>query len=127
MSIHDIFSEMESTVEELTVQAENLKNKVEATVSHAHRINDEVINDSERYVPLDDQPYGEELVRTDGMVESIDKIISKLEQAQEAEDLGKAIQIIQGVEETINGHQETFDDCFSEDFIEMASKETSED
>ncbi len=127
MSTHDIFSEVETTVEELAVRAENLKEKVEATVNRAHWINDEIVNSSERYVPLDDQPYGEELIRTDGMLESIDKVLVKLEQAQEEDSLAKAVEIVQSVEESIDKHQETFDDCFSEDFIEMASKSVSED
>ncbi len=123
MSTNDIISEIESTIEELTEQAESLKGTVETTVNHAHDINDAVVNRSERYVPLDEQPYGEELIRTDGMVESIDKQLIELEQVRGEEDLSRAVKIIQGAEEVINEHRETFNDCFSDRFVEEVKKE----
>ena len=121
MSTNDIFLEIESTIEELTEQAESLRDKAETTVNHAHDINERVVNSSERYVPLDDQPYGEELIRTDGIVESIDKQLKELEQARDEEDLSRAVTIIQNAEEVINEHRETFDDCFSDSFVEEAN------
>ena len=127
MSINDISFQIESTIEELTEQAESLKENAEATIGYAQTINDEVVNRYDRDVPLDDQPYGEELVRTDGMIEDIESIMTDLEQAREEEDLSKAIAIVKNTEDVINGHQETFDDCFSDDFIQSAKKETSDD
>ena len=126
MSTNDIILEIESTIEELTEQAESLKNKAEPTVNHAHYINERVINRSEHYVPLDDQPYGEELIRTDGIVESIDEQLKELEQVRDEEDLSKVVKIIQNAEEVINEHEETFDDCFSDSFVEEANKESDD-
>jgi len=122
MSTNDIIFQIESTIEELIEEAEILRDKAETTIGHAFNINERVVNRSEGYVPLDDQPYGEELIRTDGMVESIDKQLTKLEQARDEEDLSKAVSIIQSVEAVINRHSETFDDCFSNSFVEEAKK-----
>ncbi|MBP2700055.1 hypothetical protein [Photobacterium lucens] len=127
MSINDISSQIESTIEELTEQAENLKENAEATIGYAQHINNEVVNRYDHYVPLDDQPYGEELVRTDDMIEEIESVIADLEQAREEEDLSKAIAIVKNAEDVINEHQDTFEDCFSEAFIQEAKKETSDD
>lgn len=127
MSIDDISSEIESTIEELTQQAEHLKENAEAAIGYAQGINNEVVNRHDHYVPLDDQPYGEELIRTDGMIEEIDSVISDLEQAREEEDPSKAVVIVKNSEDVINEHQDTFDDCFSDNFIKKAKKETSDD
>lgn len=122
MSTEDIVVVIESTIKELIEQGESLRDKAETTISHAFDINERVINRSERSVPLDDQPYGEELIRTGGMVESIEKQLTKLEQVRDEEDLSKAVKIIQSVEEVINKHTETFDDCFSDSFVKEAKK-----
>ncbi|WP_375748393.1 hypothetical protein [Vibrio sp. HN007] len=127
MSINDISSQIDSTIEELTEQAENLKEDAEATIGYAQSINNEVVNRSEHYVPLDDQPWGEELVRTDGMIEEIESVITNLEQAREEEDLSKAVEMVKNSEDVINERQDTFDDCFRDDFIKKAKKETSGD
>lgn len=127
MSIDDISSQIETTIEELTEQAENLKENAEATIGYAQNINNEVVNRYDRYVPLDDQPYGEELVRTDGMIEEIESVISDLAQAREEDDLSKAVAIVKNTEDVINEHQDTFDDCFSDDFVKRATKETSDE
>lgn len=122
MSTNDIIFEIKSTIEELTEQAESLRDTVETTLNHAHDINERVVNRSERYVPLDEQPYGEELIRTDSMVESIDKQLTELEQVRDEEDLSRAVEIVQGAEEIIHEYRETFDDCFSDRFVEEDKK-----
>lgn len=127
MSINDISSQIDSTIEELIEQAESLKEDAEATIGYAQSINNEVVNRSEHYVPLDDQPWGEELVRTDDMIEEIESVINELEHAREEEDLTKVLGIVKSAEDIINDRQDTFDDCFSESFITKAKKETSDD
>lgn len=127
MSIDEISVQIESTIEELTEQAEHLKEKVESTVGHASYINEKEVNKHDRYVPLDDQPYGEELIRTDGMVESINELLAELEQATAEEDLSERLKIIQSVEEDVNDLQSTFEDCFNDDFVQESKKETSDD
>ncbi|MEZ9145993.1 hypothetical protein CWN94_09355 [Vibrio splendidus] len=126
MTVNDIVLEIESTIEDLTEQAESLRDKVETTVNHAHEINERVLNKHERYVPLDDQPYGEELIRTDVMLESIDKQIIELQNLEDEKDVSRVVAIIKNVEEVINEHSETFHDCFSDRFIEEASKEVDD-
>ncbi|MBS9907643.1 hypothetical protein J4H53_20620 [Vibrio alginolyticus] len=127
MSINDISSQIESTIEELIEQAENLKENAEVTIGYAQNINDGVVNQHDHYVPLDDQPYGEELLRTDGMIDEIESVIADLEHAREEEDLTKVIGIVKNSEDIINDRQDTFEDCFSDSFIEKAKKETSDD
>lgn len=126
MSTSDIISEIESTIEELTEQAESLRDKAEATINHAYNINAKVVNSSERYVPLDDQPYGEELISTNGMVESINEQLVELEQLEGEEDPSKAINAIQIIEKTIKEHEETLQECFTDGFVEEANQENDD-
>lgn len=123
MSTEGIFREVESTIDELTQQAEKLISEAEATINAAYSINERVVNRSDDYVPLDDQPYGEELIRTEGMVESLGIQIGELEQARDEENLAKAVDIVQAAERALNEHQETFEDCFHESFVAQAQRE----
>ncbi|KIF49802.1 hypothetical protein M445_02910 [Vibrio owensii 47666-1] len=127
MNINDISPKIELTIEELIEQAENLKENAEPTIDYARNLNDQVVNRYDHYVPLDNQPYGEELVRTDGIIDEIDSAIAALEHVREEEDLTKAIEVVKNIEDVINEHQDTFEDCFSDSFIEKAKKVVSGD
>lgn len=127
MSTNDILLEIESTIDEVIEEAENFKDTVESTTSHARYENDLVINSRENYVPLDNQPYGEELIRTDDIAESVGEILTELELVREEGDISKIIKLLQNAEETIATHQNTFSDCFSDTFIEKSTKEATDD
>ncbi len=122
MRTNDIHSVVESTIEELTEKTENLRDKAETTLNHAHAINEREVNSSEHYVPLDDQPYGEELIRTKGMLESLEKQLEELEEIRDEEELSIAVKKLQDSEEVINEHSDTFDDCFNQSFVDEANK-----
>ncbi|MBH0039693.1 hypothetical protein [Pseudoalteromonas sp. SWN166] len=127
MSTNDILLEIESTIDEIIEDAENLRNKVESTTNYARYENDKVVHSYDNYVPLDNQPFGEELIRTDGIVQSIDEMIIEVDQMRCEEDVNKVIKLIQNTEKAITEHDDTFSDCFSDAFIEQATKEVSDD
>jgi hypothetical protein len=95
-------------LEEKIEEAESLLEKVIDYRDAAGAIDQQVRENSERYVPLDDLPYGEEMIRTEDFDKQLSRVITKLKDAFELppeklpDILSKATKLIEMVESTLD-------------------------
>lgn len=99
-------------IQDLLEQGQELLEKLAHYRREASRIDDQVINSTDHYVPLDDLPYGEELIRTEDLPNQVQEAINKLEVISEGHLAPEAVaEDFKDAEEAIQIAQDTLDDC----------------
>jgi len=94
---------MENEKQELIDNARNLLEQVNNYRHQAAAIDEKVENRSENYVPLDNLPYGEELIRTKDFPEQLEEVINTLDNCSTSKEaLKDAQELIEYVEETLS-------------------------
>jgi phospholipid N-methyltransferase len=99
-------------IQELLDQGKELLEKLVHYRGEASKIDNQVIDSTNSHVPLDNLPYGEELIRTEQLPTQVQEAIDKLATISEGhlspED---AVEEFENSEEAIQSAQDTLDDC----------------
>ena len=103
----------EEQIEEAEQKIETLQERVEGYREKAQQINDrKVDNDPRDYVPLDGQPFGEELIRTEeipGRLAAVSDLLDSLR--EESLTTAQKIEFGQQALEVIEDAESTLEDC----------------
>jgi hypothetical protein len=95
---------MENEQNELIDRAEELLEEVNNYRDQAGTIDEKVRNQSDNYVPLDNLPYGEEMIKTRELPNDLEVVISMLNNDDiTKEELESATESIEEVEQTLSG------------------------
>ncbi|MBE8232664.1 MAG: hypothetical protein HAW67_02940 [Endozoicomonadaceae bacterium] len=96
VNIDDINIVVDQALEGQLQEMQDQLNAVKSYVSTAQSIDDQVIAKVDHSVPLDDLPYGEELMRLDPLPEQLESHIQKLENITESTTAEKIVVIEEG-------------------------------
>ena len=99
-------------IQDLLNDAQQLLGNLINYRQEASRIDAKVENSTDDYVPLDNLPYGEELIRTKALPEEVKKTIQILEDISDGYVQPNEItSLFQKAEETIEEARGTLEDC----------------
>lgn len=103
-------------IDELLNRGEEVKEKVEDYLDEAISIDEDYKNrhQDRNYIPLDDLPYGEEILRTERLPEEIGEVIEALEKIDfDKQSVTVVLETIEEARRVIENADSTVDDCTS--------------
>jgi len=118
-------NEVNEELIELIDEIIDFKDVANSMITYAQNENDIVRNNSERYVPLDDVPYGEEVIRTIEIPEKLKEMLEELEELEDKKPI-EIREIIRSATEELDSHLTEFNDCFNEAEIKRIHNESEE-
>jgi hypothetical protein len=107
---------MKAEIEELLNRGQEVKEKAEDYLEEAISIDEDYKNrhQDRNYIPLDDLPYGEEILRTEGLPGEVGEIIDALEDIDfDKQTVTTVVEIIEEARRVIENADATVDDCTS--------------
>lgn len=105
---HEELQEARDSAEQLLAEVNHYRDTAQEIDDRYERANED------RRLSLDDMPFGEELIRTRELPNSLNDAIETLERIAEGRVPSADVpQVFQGVLEAIEGAQDTLDDCTS--------------
>ncbi|WP_122613958.1 hypothetical protein [Pseudomonas viridiflava] len=107
-----LVEQVKEKIEELIESADAVADEAEAYIDKASAINhDHWVNSPRDRIPLDDQPYGEELARLGDSPKALRDLVSELERTVvESSSLAALDETLQNAEEQIEGVRSTLGD-----------------
>jgi hypothetical protein len=105
---------MKEEIGELISRGQEVKEKVEDYLDEAISIDEDYKhrNEHRNYIPLDDLPYGEEILRTQHLPEGIDEVINSLEEIDfDKQSVTAVTEAIEEARRVIEDADSTVDDC----------------
>lgn len=105
---------IKSEIEKLVDQAQEVKVEIEDYLDEAVAIDEayERKNAHRDCIPLDDLPYGEEILRTENLPDQIENVIEKLGKLDlDKDSVTTVITVIEDARRVIEDAKSTVDDC----------------
>lgn len=112
----DLVEDIQTEIDALVSQGEQVKEKVEDYRDRASAIDEAYRrrNEDRNNISLDDLPFGEELVRTSGLPEQLERAIKKLEAVDlNTQPVAVVAKQINDAREIIDNADAEVDDCTS--------------
>lgn len=112
----DLVEDIQTEIDALVSQGEQVKEKVEDYRDRASAIDEAYRrrNEDRNNISLDDLPFGEELVRTSGLTEQLERVIKKLEAVDlNTQPVAVVAKQINDAREIIDNADAEVDDCTS--------------
>lgn len=112
MSVH--LENIKSEIDELVSQGQEVKVEIEDYLDEAVAIDEayERRNEHQKYIPLDDLPYGEEILRTQNLPVQIEEVIEALSNLDlEKDSVTAVVEVIEEARRVIEDAKSTVDDC----------------
>lgn len=110
----EIVESIKSEIEELIGQGLEVKQEIEDYRDEAISIDEDykVRHQDRNYIPLDDLPYGEEILRTENLPTEVEEAIDRLENVSlERDSVTTVVEVIEETRRIIEGAKSTVDDC----------------
>ena len=110
----DFAESVKAEIDELVNQGLEVKQKIEDYLDGAISIDEayKAKHQDQNYISLDDLPYAEEIIRTEGLPASIEEVIQKLEDINlENTSVTAVSEAIDDARKVIIEAEETVDDC----------------
>ncbi|WP_346397448.1 hypothetical protein [Pseudomonas syringae] len=105
---------MKEEIKELVDRGQEIKEKVEDYRDEAISIDTDYKNRNQErnYIPLDDLPYGEEIIRTEGLSAEIEESLHALESIDfDNQSVTTVVEAIEDARRIIQNADETLEDC----------------
>lgn len=110
----EIVEGIKTEIEELVDLGSEVKQEIEDYRDEALAIDEDyrARNEHRNYIPLDDLPYGEEILRTERLPAEIDEAIDRIESINlDKNSVTEVVEILQEVRRVIEDAKSTVDDC----------------
>ena len=135
----EIVESIKSEIEELIGRGLEVKQQIEEYREEAISIDEDykARHPDLDYIPLDDLPYGEEIIRTEDLPVQVAEAIERLESVNlEKDSVTTVVEVIEETRRAIDDAQSTVDDCtdlptsspeHEEDFEDEEDEDQEED
>lgn len=110
----EIVESIKSEIEELIGQGLDVKQEIEDYRDEAISIDEDykARHQDRNYIPLDDLPYGEEILRTESLPADVEEAIGRLESVSlDTDSVTTVVKVIEETRLIIEGAKSTVDDC----------------
>lgn len=97
--------------EELAERLDEVAEKIDGYLARAEDINHDFISRHDKYVPLDDIPYGEEVLRLREFPKSLEAAQSGLDLLPDGQPDSVRQDLLKEIEELVEEAESTLDDC----------------
>ena len=110
----EIVESIKNEIEELIGQGLEVKQEIEEYRDEAISIDEDykARHQDRNYIPLDDLPYGEEILRTESLPAEVEEAIERLENVSlDKDSVTTVVEVIEETRRIIEGAKSTVDDC----------------